>query len=161
NIMISVNSIILSVVISVLIRKLEEETHLILPTTALVLVCVATIVFAVKATRPNISEGKFTKEDIQNKRTNLLFFGNFHNMSLPDYDWAMKEMLNSRDYLYSSMVKDLYFLGVVLAKKYHWLRISYNIFMYGLIITMLLYGGAILYESLFISTTVKTVPITP
>ena len=159
NIMISVNSIILSVVISVLLRKLEEETHLILPTTALVLVCVFTIVFAVKATRPNISEGTFTKEDIQGKKTNLLFFGNFHNMSLPDYDWAMKEMLNSRDYLYSSMVKDIYFLGVVLAKKYHWLRISYNIFMYGLIITMLLYGGAILYEAFFISTSVQSVPI--
>jgi predicted metal-dependent HD superfamily phosphohydrolase len=160
NIMISVNSIILSVVISVLIRKLEEDTHLILPTTALVLVCVATIVFAVKATRPNVSEGTFTKEDIQAKKTNLLFFGNFHNMSLPDYDWAMKEMLNSRDYLYSSMVKDIYFLGVVLAKKYKWLRISYNIFMYGLIVTMLLYGAAILYETFFVTTDVQSVPIT-
>ncbi len=161
NIMISVNSIILSVVISVLLRKLEEDPYLIIPTISLVLVCVATIVFAVKATRPNVSEGTFTKEDIQNKKTNLLFFGNFHNMSLPDYDWAMKEMLNSRDYLYSSMVKDLYFLGVVLAKKYAWLRISYNIFMYGIIITMLLYGGAILYDSFFISTNVQSVPITP
>lgn len=162
NIMISVNSIILSVVISVLLRRLEEDKHLILPTTMLVLICVATIVFAVKATRPNVSEGTFTKEDIQNKKTNLLFFGNFHNMSLPDYDWAMKEMLNSRDYLYSSMVKDLYFLGVVLAKKYAWLRISYNIFMYGLIITMLTYGGAILYEAYFVTTTtVTSTPITP
>lgn len=162
NIMISVNSIILSVVISVLLRRLEEDTHLIIPTTMLVLVCVATIVFAVKATRPNVSEGTFTKEDIQNKKTNLLFFGNFHNMSLPDYDWAMKEMLNSRDYLYSSMVKDLYFLGVVLAKKYKQLRISYNIFMYGLILTMLAYGAAILYEAYFVTTTtVTSSPITP
>jgi predicted metal-dependent HD superfamily phosphohydrolase len=162
NIMISVNSIILSVVISVLLRRLEEDTHLIIPTTILVLVCVATIVFAVKATRPNVSEGTFTKEDIQNKKTNLLFFGNFHNMSLPDYDWAMKEMLNSRDYLYSSMVKDLYFLGVVLAKKYAWLRISYNIFMYGLIITMLTYGAAILYEAYFVTTTqVVSSPVAP
>ncbi len=161
NIMISVNSIILSVVISVLLRRLEEDKYLILPTTSLVLVCVATIIYAVKATRPNISEGTFTREDIQNKKTNLLFFGNFHSMSLPDYDWAMKEMLNSRDYLYSSMIKDLYFLGVVLAKKYRWLRLSYNIFMYGLIITMLLYGATILYNAFFASTTLQEVPITP
>jgi predicted metal-dependent HD superfamily phosphohydrolase len=161
NIMISVNSIILSVVISVLIRHLDENRNLIIPTISLVLICVAAIVFAVKATRPNISEGTFTKEDIQNKKTNLLFFGNFHNMTLADYDWAMKEMLNSRDYLYGSMVKDIYFLGIVLAKKYRMLRISYNIFMYGLIITMVLYGIMIGYEAFFVSTTVETAPITP
>jgi predicted metal-dependent HD superfamily phosphohydrolase len=159
NIMISVNSIILSVIISVLIRHLDENRNLIIPTVSLVLVCVATIVFAVKATRPNVSEGTFTKEDIQNKKTNLLFFGNFHNMSLPDYDWAMREMLNSRDYLNGSMIKDIYFLGVVLAKKYRLLRISYNIFMYGLIISMILYGIMIGYEALFVKTEVRSLLI--
>ena len=161
NIMISVNSIILSVVISVLLRHLDESPNLVIPTITLVLVCVATIIYSVRATRPNISEGTFTREDIQNKKTNLLFFGNFHNMTLPDYDWAMREMLNSRDYLNSSMVKDIYFLGVVLAKKYRLLRISYNIFMYGLIVTMLLYAIMISYDSFFVETTVETAPITP
>ena len=157
NIMISVNSIILSIVISVLIRLLEDEPHLAIPTAMLVIVCVSTIVFAVKATRPNVSEGTFTKEDIQNKKTNLLFFGNFHNMTLPDYDWAMREMLNSRDYLYGSMVKDIYFLGVVLAKKYRLLRISYNIFMYGIIVSMLAYALAILLKPM---TQVQVAPFT-
>ena len=161
NIMISVNSIILSVVISVLLRKIEEEPHLIIPTILLILVCVSTIVFSVKATRPNITEGRFTKEDITAKKTNLLFFGNFHNMTLPDYDWGMREMLNSRDYLYGSMVKDIYFLGLVLAKKYRWLRISYNIFMYGLIITMVAYGLSIGYKYFFTTAEVRVAPISP
>jgi predicted metal-dependent HD superfamily phosphohydrolase len=161
NIMISVNSIILSVVISVLLRRLAEEPHLIIPTIMLILVCVATIVFAVRATRPNVSEGKFTKQDIEDKKTNLLFFGNFHNMSLQDYDWAMKEMLNSRDYLYGSMVKDIYFLGVVLAKKYRLLRISYNIFMYGLILSMLTYAIMITYDSIAVVTVVQPAEVSP
>lgn len=58
-------------------------------------------------------------------------------MELPDYDWAMKELMADKDYLYSSMVKDIYFLGVVLARKYKLIRISYNIFMFGLIIAIL------------------------
>lgn len=161
NIMISVNSIILSVIISVLLRRLAEDPHLIIPTITLILVCVATIVFAVRATRPNVTQGTFTRQDIEDKKTNLLFFGNFHNMSLPDYDWAMKEMLNSRDYLYGSMVKDLYFLGVVLAKKYKLLRISYNIFMYGLVISILLYAGMIIYDSLEVTTVVQPAPVYP
>jgi predicted metal-dependent HD superfamily phosphohydrolase len=151
NIMISVNAIILSLLISNLVRHLDDNQRLVWPTVMLVLSCVAAIIFAVLATRPNVSEGTFTKEDIQNKKTNLLFFGNFHNMTLPDYDWAMKEMLGDRDYLYGSMVKDLYFLGVVLAKKYRYLRISYNIFMYGLILSMLTYGAVMIYDAIFVT----------
>jgi predicted metal-dependent HD superfamily phosphohydrolase len=161
NIMISVNAIILSLLISNLIRHLEDNPELVIPTIILVLVCVAAIIFAVLATRPNISQGTFTREDIQNKKTNLLFFGNFHNMTLPDYDWAMKEMLADRDYLYGSMVKDLYFLGVVLARKYRYLRISYNIFMYGLIIAMLTYGVVLAYEAFFVTTAVQAMPVSP
>lgn len=159
NIMISVNSIILSILISLLIRHLDENKNLVIPTILLVLVCVGAIIFAILATRPNITSGTFTKEDIQNKKTNLLFFGNFHNMTLPDYDWAMEEMLKDRDYMYGSMVKDIYFLGVVLAKKYKFLRLSYNIFMYGLIISMLSFGAMMAYEAFFVTTTVQTMPI--
>jgi nitrate reductase gamma subunit len=112
-----------------------------------VLVCVAAIVFSILATRPNVSSGTFTKEDIANKKTNLLFFGNFYKMSLPDYDWAMMELLNDKNYLYGSIVKDNYFLGVVLAKKYRLLRIAYNIFMYGLILTMLAFAVGLIWPN--------------
>jgi predicted metal-dependent HD superfamily phosphohydrolase len=140
NILISVNSIILTIVISTLFTKLQNNRNLVLPVILLVIICVSAIVFSILATRPNISSGTFTKEDIANKKTNLLFFGNFYKMTLPDYDWAMMELLNDKQYLYSSVVKDNYFLGVVLAKKYRFLRIAYNIFMYGLIIAMIAFA---------------------
>jgi hypothetical protein len=93
----------------------------------------ATIVIAIIATRPNVSKGKFTRDDIRNKETNLLFFGNFHSMKLSDYEWAMKEMLKDADYLYSSLIRDIYFLGAVLGRKYRLLRICYTIFMFGFV----------------------------
>ena len=62
---------------------------------------------------------------------------------MPDYDWAMTELLADKNYLYSSMIKDTYFLGIVLAKKYRYLRIAYNIFMYGLILAMIAFIIAI------------------
>ena len=137
NIMISVNSIILSVLVSVLFRKLEEYPHLILPAIIMTVVCLSTIVFAILATRPNVSKGTFTEEDIHNKRTNLLFFGNFHKMKMDQYEWAMKEMMQDADYLYSSLIRDIYLLGVVLGKKYRLLRISYTIFMFGFVVAVL------------------------
>jgi hypothetical protein len=160
HIMISVNSIILSVVIALVSKRLDEHPLLAIPTITLIVVCVATMIFSILATRPNITKGTFTREDIQQKKTNLLFFGNFHSMTLPDYDWAMKELLEDRDYLYGSMIKDTYFLGVVLAKKYRLLRISYNIFMFGLIVAMLIFGIVLGYEAAFVDTVVKTVPVT-
>ncbi len=143
NILISVNSIILTIVISTLSTKLESNSYLQIPVIILVTVCVSAIVFSILATRPHVTEGTFTPEDIQNKKTNLLFFGNFYKMSLPDYDWAMQELLADKNYLYSSLVKDNYFLGVVLAKKYRWLRIAYNVFMFGIIIAMIAFAVAV------------------
>lgn len=137
NIMISINTIILSIVVSVLLRKLEEFPHLLVPTLMLVITCLVTIVLAILATRPNIAKGKFTREDILNKKTNLLFFGNFHSMQLQDYEWGMKEMMKDYDYLYGSMIKDIYFLGKVLARKYKFLRLSYTVFMFGFVTSII------------------------
>ena len=137
NIMISINSIILSILMTVLTRKFDDYPNLIIPALFLTLTSLLTIVFAVLATRPNVSSGKFTSDDILNKRTNLLFFGNFHSMDLGDYEWGMKEMMKDKDYLYSSLIRDIYFLGIVLGKKYKLLRISYTVFMYGFVVSIL------------------------
>jgi hypothetical protein len=136
HIMISVNSIILSIIISVLFGKLAYYQEYIIPACILLAVCLGSMTFAILATRPSVSQGRFTEEDIRNKKTNLLFFGNFYRMELDDYQWAMNQMMKDGDYLYNSMVKDVYFLGVVLSKKYKYLRISYTIFMLGLIIAV-------------------------
>lgn len=143
NILISVNAIIISFVIGSFFEKmLTSDLYLQLPVSIMITVNLLAIVFSILATRPNISEGTFTKEDIANKKTNLLFFGNFHKMALPDYEWGMTEMMGDKVYLYSSMIKDNYFLGVVLAKKYRYLRIAYNIFMYGIVIAMIAFAVA-------------------
>ncbi|MBW8688389.1 Pycsar system effector family protein [Chitinophaga rhizophila] len=145
HIMISVNSIIISVILGVLVRRLEDYPNLILPAFIFLLTGVLTIIFSVLATRPNINVGKFTKADIDSKKTNLLFFGNFHRMSLEEYTWGMTEMMKDNDYVYGSMIQDIYHLGVVLGKKYKQLRIAYNIFMFGLIISVAAFVIAALF----------------
>jgi hypothetical protein len=100
------------------------------------------MILSVLATRPNVTTGKFTKEDVEQKRVNLLFFGNFHKMKLEEYEWALQELVKDKEYVYSSLTKDLYYLGLVLNKKYKILRITYNIFMLGMIISVLAFGIA-------------------
>lgn len=141
-IMITVNSIILSAVISILLRKLEEYSYLAWPTYLILTVSVLTIIFSILATRPSLPTGTFTREDITEKKVNLLFFGNFYKMNLPDYTAGMLEVMNDRDFLYGTLIKDVYAQGVVLGRKYKLLRISYNIFMFGLIVSVLAFVAA-------------------
>ncbi|OUS03588.1 phosphohydrolase [Flavobacteriales bacterium 33_180_T64] len=144
NILLSVNAIIISLVLSNLVSKLDNPSnyYLIWPTAIFAAFTVASIVLSVLATRPNVTQGKFTKEDVANKKVNLLFFGNFHKMKLDEFEWAMTEMMQDRDYLYSSLTKDLYFLGLVLNRKYGLLRLTYTVFMIGILVSVISFAVA-------------------
>lgn len=139
NILLSVNAIIISLVLANLIPKLDNPTndYLIYPTAIFVLFSIASMVLSILATRPNVTSGQFTKEDVKQKKVNLLFFGNFHKMKLPDYEWAIQELIKDKKYVYTSLTKDLYFLGVVLDRKYKLLRWTYTIFMIGMILSVI------------------------
>lgn len=135
NILLSVNAIIISVALSTLIPKLDapSNSHLIVPTFIMIISSVACIILAIMSTRPKVSSGTFTRKEIEKKKVNLLFFGNFYKMPMEEYIWAMKEMMKDRQYLYDTMIKDLYYLGVVLNRKYTLLRLTYTVFTIGII----------------------------
>lgn len=139
NILLSVNAIIISVALSTIIPKLDspKNAHLIVPTFIMIAFSVASIIMAIMSTRPKINSGTFTRDEIEDRKVNLLFFGNFHKMPIDEYMWAMKEMMKDRDYLYDSLVKDLYYLGVVLNRKYKLLRTTYTIFTVGILASVL------------------------
>tara|TARA_R110002049_G_scaffold30345_3_gene103956 strand:+ start:119 stop:1387 length:1269 start_codon:yes stop_codon:yes gene_type:complete len=143
NILLSVNAIIISLVLANLISKLDTNTYLIYPTAIFTLSCVISMVLSIIATRPNITSGEFTKEDVANKEVNLTFFGNFHKMKLDEFEWAIGELLKDKDYVYKSLTKDLYFLGKVLERKYRILRVTYTFFMIGMIVSVLAFGWAL------------------
>jgi len=147
NILISINSIVLTVLVSIGIGKISDYPVITFPAIIFIITCLSTIVFAILSTRPKISSGKFSKDDIHNQKVNLLFFGNFYNMEMEDYEWAVKEMMSDPNYLYSSMIRDQYSLGKVISHKYRLLRIAYTIFMIGLILSSVLFAVFILFVS--------------
>ena len=135
NILLSVNAIIISIALSTLIPKIDapRNAHLVIPSFVMIMFSVACIILAIMSTRPKVSSGTFTRKEIEEKKVNLLFFGNFYKMPLEEYLWAMKEMMKDRQYLYDTMIKDLYYLGVVLNRKYTLLRLTYTVFTIGII----------------------------
>ncbi|WP_109298736.1 Pycsar system effector family protein [Aquimarina sp. AU474] len=135
NILLSVNAIIISLALSNLIPKLDNPSnqYLIFPTLVFIVFSIASMMLSVLATRPNVTSGEFTRKEVEEKKVNLLFFGNFHKMPLNDYKSAMHELMDDKDYIYDTMIKDLYFLGKVLHRKYKLLRITYTVFMIGIL----------------------------
>ena len=144
NILISVNYILIGVLISVLVDKLPDFPYLTVPAIIFIGSSMATIIIAIMATRPKITEGVFSREDILGKKTNLLFFGNFYRSSLEEYQWAMSVMMNDTEYMYSALIKDIHQIGVVLGKKYKLIRLAYTIFMISLIVSVLAFFIAVL-----------------
>lgn len=133
HILISVNSIILSAIISLVLHKLDEYPYLSWPTYLILCVSVVTIIYSILATRPALPSGKFDQQELEKRKVNLLFFGNYYNMSLEDYNDAMEKVMNDKVFTYKTLITDIYAQGIVLSHKYKLLRTAYNIFMYGLI----------------------------
>jgi predicted metal-dependent HD superfamily phosphohydrolase len=144
NLMLSVSALVISVVVTNLLPKIFVDSTIDwrwgAPTAMLIGTCLIAMTFATLSVRPKVTDGKVTREDIKQRKANLLFFGNFHNMPLGEFQWGVNEMLKDPDFLYGSMSRDLYFLGIVLAKKYRYLSFCYNIFMYGLIASVLAFA---------------------
>ena len=137
NILISVNSIIMSILLSIVVARLDRYPHLTIPIMLFLGVNLITITFSVLATRPTVPSGVFDRKDVDSRKVNLLFFGNFYRMHFEDYSNGMMKVLGDKQYLYYSFIRNLYEHGVVLGRKYRKLKVAYNIFMYGIIVSVI------------------------
>ncbi len=137
NIMISVNSILISVLISILTYQNLSDNNpvILLPVVIFLVTGLASLIFAVLSARPKVTN-LHQEKDKEKFRRNMVFFGNFVHLELDEYEEAMDAIFRDSELLYGNMTRDLYFLGKVLDKKYRYLSLSYNIFMLGFIATV-------------------------
>jgi hypothetical protein len=139
NIMISINGIIISIIIAAISPKIDTNPWLLAPTSFMLLGSMASIIYAIRAARPRVNSQVVNLDDVLKNRANILFFGHFTNLSEEDYVAGMTNLLSDTTALYHNMIRDIYGLGQVLTRKFELLRISYNLFMAGLIIGILLF----------------------
>ncbi|MEM6396401.1 MAG: Pycsar system effector family protein [Bacteroidota bacterium] len=148
NMMISINTIILSILLAVsgagigfFQDLIFERPLMLLPLIALLLSSLVAVIFAVFSARPNVTEYrvKKTKGIVNNPNASLLYFGNFLKLEKTDFIKHLDKMKYNQDELYQDLAKDLYDLGQVLQKKYFLLTISYNTFVGGLALSVLLF----------------------
>ncbi len=140
NIMISINTIIISLVITLFGTGFTfasddefQSIRFVFPMAILLFSSLTAVVFAILSARPNVTSKE--KYDISNKKASILFFGNFAQLQLEEFVNQIKILRAQKDALYDNMSIDIYYLGAVLVKKYKLLTWSYNIFMSGLVLS--------------------------
>lgn len=152
NIMISINTIIISIVITLFgsgytfsSQNTFESIRFVFPIALLLLTCILALVFAILSARPSVT----TKEkfELASKKGSALFFGNFVQLQLEEFVNHLNMLKKEKNELYDSMSVDIYYLGNVLLKKYRLLSWSYNIFMTGLVVCGLGFLVIMLFSS--------------
>lgn len=130
HILITINALILSIIIGTVLGQLEKDPHLIFPAVMILITNLISITFAVFATRPEPRHGNI-------KAGNLLYFGNFHDMEETDYTDKLTDLVYQGDELYKTIALDTFYLGKSIVRKHGFLRKSFDVFLVGLVLSVL------------------------
>ena len=132
NIMLSINAIIITIAMPLAANYITDNPYLLVPMLVLLCTCLVTMSYATMATRPTKMTGMTSDEAIQKGQANLFFFGNFFKMSFEEYSRGMQFIVADENRLDSAILRDLYFLGQSLGRKYTQLRTCYTVFLSGI-----------------------------
>ncbi|MCX8210238.1 MAG: DUF5706 domain-containing protein [Lewinella sp.] len=137
-IMISVNALLIGALVTFTsYRNWAETRPEVLVPIGLFTVCgLVSLIYAALSARPS---GKEQPEE------NLAFFGSFSQLPRAEFAAKMEVRLKDPNALYGTLVNDLHGLGKSLERKYRLLRIAYTIFLVGLVISVLVLGGVMLF----------------
>jgi len=124
---------ITSVVITLSIGYITKP-HLKWAIVVLIAFCLMTIGLATYAVMPKIPFffKRETRASIKSPGFNLLFFADFVRLTYEEFETSMEEVMNDPSLTYEVQIKELYTLGMFLAKKkYRFLRLAYITFIIG------------------------------
>lgn len=126
NLMISINTILVSITLSPFVQGIEGREAFLLPSVLLVGVCLVTIVAALLATKPSL---RATPDPDRN--LDLLFFNDYTHLSRAEYRRDLNALIENDERLYNGLIDNLYAQGRVLTRKYRLLQFAYGFFMIG------------------------------
>lgn len=134
NTLVGINGMIISVIIALVSPRIEENTWLMAPSVVLLFGCLASLAMAILASRPRLLTSDINLELVLNNDANILFFGDFTRLPVSEFLIGMDQLMQNRRLLYDNMMRDLYSMGWVLSRKYHFLTYAYNTFLATLVL---------------------------
>lgn len=153
NMMISINTIMVSIVVAAIGsgftftgRNFIEHVRFTIPMCVLVVGGLCSVIFAILSASPNVTSKQVTRRRLERRKASALFFGNFTTLERGEFVKSMGELRKSMEEIYDNMSVDIYDLGVVLRRKYRYLKVSYLSFMFSLILTVLTFLTLLMFS---------------
>lgn len=148
HIMISVNSIMMGIMISFITYQNLPATNpsLLLPVVVFIITGMTSLIFAILAAKPrmwrNITKHSSEEEILKH----LTSYSDFANLSVEQYEEKLDQMFASRDLVKTNLKKELYYLGKILDTKNRYLVFSYNVFMFGFVVSMIIFLSMLIWS---------------
>ncbi len=135
-IMVSVNALLVGALLTFVGYRNWAQTRpeILLPVVVFVVCSLTSLVYAIVASRPHTRRGE---ED------NLAFYGTISKLGRKEFTKRMEATLLDPDALYGNLIHDLHGLGGAIDRKYKLLKRSYNIFLTGLAVSVLLMAAIV------------------
>ncbi len=174
NIMISLNGFIISALMVSGMFIFASSTAFLLPVGIFMFTSLASIVFALLAASPEQVDsfgavwkwvkavyrreahlGEFRNYVMRGNKSeesdefNLLIYSDRSSMDRQEYWVRMKKLLRNQNDIYRKMSDQLYWLGLMANRKFKLLNISYTVFRWGLVATILVFIGVRSFYGLF------------
>jgi hypothetical protein len=143
--MVHVNAIMISIVVGLLLRRLESERYLLVPTLILLTVNLVVIFISIYSMRS--ARSSVLKQERRMHEANLLLFTNELPLALPDYVERMNRIAMDGPGLQNTMLEHMYFVRKMLLDRQRAQRLTYYVFIYGLALSLLAFAVSLNWRS--------------
>jgi len=133
-IMIVVNSILLTISVTLLTKTIQEGPPVWISLTLLIVSNLLALFFTIVSVKPEIhvSIGKHTEN-------NILHYKKCSEYSLSEYTAHMLNTMHDNDKKVEAVIKELYYFGNLLTRKYKLLKTAYRCFYWGIVLSVTSY----------------------
>jgi len=143
--MIQVNAIMITLIVGLLLRRIEEYRALLMPTLLLLTVNLITIFISIYSMRVGRSSvRRILGSDSAAHDKNVLMFSNDVPWSLEEFRGRMNRLASNWPALQQTLVDDLYFIRKLLLNRTKTLALSYDVFTVGLALSVLSFAIAMI-----------------
>ncbi len=97
NMVISINTVVISVILSAYVRKIDTPAHLTISSVLLLVICLTTILVSLIATNPTISS---QKKQLSNPSTPAVDLGYYSQLTANEYSHNVRQLLTSAEAIY-------------------------------------------------------------
>jgi hypothetical protein len=133
-IMIVVNSILLTISLSLFTSTLKHIPNIWISAILLIAANLLSLFFVVVSVKPELH----SRQDKESEN-NILHYNKCSEYSLRDYSIELMKVMEDNDKKREAVIKDLYFYGNLLTRKYKLIKIAYRIFFWGILSSVVSY----------------------